>query len=700
MMRIGSVLSFLLMLAASVSAQTPVPHFTIANGKGGIRLLGNSPSQSKTTVIPTVLVPVTLSFASTPATGTPAKLSPRSDLSAVLQSPVFARVNFPSAKETQYADALLRSAVHHASGWHTLLGQPAVRPLHITIPPSEGYLLHDGRTGGQMAILDVEYLEKKVFAQLPSEKDKLFIVVTPNTAYYTWGDATICCSWGTHGIDPATGDSFVLGTYLHAAPAIVKERNVQPLTQQLAEYVLDPTYDPLFHGGYAKAPGNHFAFWKNPATGRCSGTGIGSDYFLLEPTDTNLKNNFPAAKPYFLSITARTYQLQNVALPRWYGASAATLTAQLSFPDAHALPAPAQPCSPAVQVPPGTKVAKVRVAPEPIGRMHHQHQLIGYWVGEDGAGALFPLHDVSPQWDNIIVAFAAPVANGPEGALRFSLPAGIRPSQFKADVAALKRRGKTVMLSLGGGGEFFKLDQASQIPVFVHSVEHLVSEYGFQGVDLDFESPSLNLARGDTDFRHPNTPSIVHLITAMREIKAHFGPGCLLSIVPEGSQVPAGYDTYGGQFGSELPVIYALRNELSFVDIQDYNTPPMEALDGEIYQTHTVDYHAALADLLLHGFYVGGNPKQWFPPLPARKLVIGFLVGYEQPRVASRAIRYIMTGNAPLGAHYRLSRPHGYPGLLGAMFWNIDMDRQQNYEYSNLLGPQLHHAREGFLSIK
>lgn len=690
-MRLSGLLLLVLFFAAAASAQSPLPHFTVADPHGSVTLLGRSPLQSKTTVIPTVLVPVTLSFAANPANGRPATLSSLADVPAILHSPVFVSADFPDSEHTQYGDALLRSAVHHAAGWHTLLGSPAVHPLHIAIPPSAGYLLSDGRTGGKLAILDVEYLERRIFAQLPSEKGKLFLIVTPNAAYYTWSDATICCSWGNHGIDPATGDSFVLATYLHAAPAIVREQDVQPLTQQLAEFVLDPRHNPLFHGDYAQAPGNHFAAWKNPVTGRCSGTGIGSDYFSLEPTDTNLKNNFPFSKPYFASTATRMYHLQNVALPSWYGASAKVVNTQHSFPDTRILPAVAQPCRRLMQVSPGTVVATSQVDAKPIRKMHREHQLIGYWVSEDSTGALFPLHDVSPQWDNIIVAFAAPVSGGPEGALRFTLPKGIPPSQFRTDVATLRQQGKTVMLSLGGGGEFFKLDQASQISVFVQSVERLVTKYGFQGIDLDFESPSLDLAPGDTDFRHPTTPSIVHLIAAMRQIKAHFGPRFVLSIVPEGSQVPAGYDTYGGQFGSELPIIYALRNDLSFVDIQDYNTPPMEALDGEIYQSHTVDYHAALADLLLHGFYVGGNRKQWFPPLPASKLVIGFLVGYARPSVVSDAMRYIMTGMAPVGTRYHLNNSHGYPHLLGAMFWNIDMDRRQHYKFSNLIGPQLHH---------
>lgn len=55
--------------------------------------------------------------------------------------------------------------------------------------------------------------------------------------YYAEGDATLFCSWGTHGIDSATGNSFMLGSYLHAAPAVVEDSDVQPLTQQLAEFL-------------------------------------------------------------------------------------------------------------------------------------------------------------------------------------------------------------------------------------------------------------------------------------------------------------------------------------------------------------------------------------------------------------------------------------------------------------------------------
>jgi hypothetical protein len=51
---------------------------------------------------------------------------------------------------------------------------------------------------------------------------------------------------------------------------------------------------------------------------------------------------------------------------------------------------------------------------------------------------------------------------------------------------------------------------------------------------------------------------------------------------------------------------------------------------------------------------------------------------------------YIITGKAPVGATYKLREPTGYPGMIGAMFWTIDADRRGNYNYSNVVGPQLH----------
>ena len=92
--------------------------------------------------------------------------------------------------------------------------------------------------------------------------------------------------------------------------------------------------------------------------------------------------------------------------------------------------------------------------------------------------------------------------------------------------------------------------------------------------------------------------------------------------------------------------------------------------------------------LLLHGFPVGGG--DFFPPVPANKVAVGFLVGAATPQLVSGAMQYLITGKAPEGVTYKLRRPGGYPGMIGAMFWTIDGDREENYGFSNLVGPQLH----------
>lgn len=698
--RLISLFFLLVLPLPSAAAQGTVPTFRYTAGESSYTLVGVDPAQVGVATIPTVLVPIALSFDVKRVAGKPFIMDAAPDVWRVLRSPVFSKFAFPSGGSTQYADAMLRTTFPKAEGWHTLLGKPEVKRVEITVPAGFGYVL-SSKKGRSIAVVDVEFLQRELFRQIPKQAGKLVIAITHNTAYYADGDATECCSWGTHGVDSATGNSFVLGSYLDSAPAVVEDADVQPLTQQLGEFINDPLHDPLLPGGRnVKVPGNSFPRWMRPAgmrpgdQGSCGGTGAASAYFLLEPTDTNPKNNFPASQGFAAHVGGFAYHLENVALLPWYLGASEGLGRTYSFPNARALPDPAKPC-PARRGRPGEGVGATAppeptVAAIPMRGPPNEHQLIGYWAGFDGAGSSVPLHEVSPQWDVIIIAFATPNRNAPEGTMQFRSPGGISAEQFKGDIAYLKGQGKKVMISLGGGGVHVTIDSPNSVPNFVSSVSSIVREYGFDGIDIDFESPSLDLAPGDTDFRHPTTPSVVNLISALRELHDRFGPSFMISLVPEGTQIPAGFASYGGQFGSYLPITYAIRDILSFVDVQDYNTPPLEGLDGEIYQAGSVDYHAAMTELLLKGFNVAGDPKQFFPRLPADKVAVGFLTGDTTPAIVSEAMNYLITGKAPAGTRYKLRDPSGYPGLIGAMFWTINDDRRGNYDFSNVIGPQLH----------
>jgi chitinase len=687
------LLSFLTLFARLSAAQGTVPTFSHTAAGKPYTLAGRSPDQGGTTTIPTVVVPVALDFESKKVAGKPARMDARADVAALLRSPIYAKFAFGQAGATQYGDALLRSTFPQASGWHTLLGKPEVKPVTVTIPAGYGYILTSKKSGTSAAVVDIEFLQREIFKQVPKQDGKLVIVLTHNTTFYADGDATVCCSWGTHGVDQATGNSFVLASYLRGAPAIIEDKDVQPLTQQLAEFFNDPLHDPLFKGARNVAgPGNHVS-WMRPAfaqggdQGRCGGTEIATRYFLLEPTDTNLKNNFPASKPFAVRSAAGEFHVQNVALLPWYAGSSDGFGSAFTFPDAKLLTEAAQPCPDRRQ---GAPLPKPTAAAIPTPASHNGHRLIGYWAGYGSASSTFSLREVSPQWDYILVAFATPDKNAPEGTMQFHPPTGMDDETFKSDVKYLQSRGKKVMISLGGGGQHFTLANPARVPTYVSSVTKIVEKYGFDGIDIDFESPSLSIDPGDTDFKHPTTPSIVNLIQALRQLHDHFGEKFMISLVPEGTQIPGGYPSYGGQFGSYLAITYAIRDILTFIDVQDYNTPPLQGLDGEIYQAGHVDYHAAMTELLLHGFNIGGDPKHFFPPLPATQVAVGFLVGDAEVDEVDQAMDYIITGKAPAGSKYRLRKPGGYPEMIGAMFWTIDGDRRGNYNFSNSVGPQLH----------
>jgi chitinase len=63
------------------------------------------------------------------------------------------------------------------------------------------------------------------------------------------------------------------------------------------------------------------------------------------------------------------------------------------------------------------------------------------------------------------------------------------------------------MIPLGGGGQHFTLADPKGVPNFVSSVARIVTEYGFDGIDIDFESPSLSIAgiRISVDPQHPQS---------------------------------------------------------------------------------------------------------------------------------------------------------------------------------------------------
>ena len=137
------LLSLLFLLIAPLSlahAQGTVPVFQQDAGSASYAVAGAAPANI-TTTIPTVLVPIILSFDSRVVAGKPFVMDASADVEQVLRSPIFTPFPFPTGGHTQYADAMLRTTFTAYKDWHTLLDKPEVKPARITIPLGYGYVL-------------------------------------------------------------------------------------------------------------------------------------------------------------------------------------------------------------------------------------------------------------------------------------------------------------------------------------------------------------------------------------------------------------------------------------------------------------------------------------------------------------------------------------------------------------------------------
>jgi chitinase len=317
--------------------------------------------------------------------------------------------------------------------------------------------------------------------------------------------------------------------------------------------------------------------------------------------------------------------------------------------------------------------------------------LIGYWHNFDNGSGFIKLRDVSPDWDFVNIAFGEPVG-GSTSTIGFTPFNGTTAAEMQSDVAILHGRGKKVLLSIGGANGHVVLPTAAARTAFVNSVGAIVQQYGLDGIDIDFEGTSVSLNAGDTDFANSTTPSIVNLIGAIRDLRSRFGPSFILTMAPETFFVQVGHQFYGpnnggdARTGAYLPVIHGVRDILTVLHVQDYNSGPVTALDGQLYNMGNADFHVAMTEMLMTGFPVA-NTGRFFPGLRQDQVAIGLPAngnagnGFTPVAEVHRALNYLIKGQ-PFGGRYVLRNASGHPNLRGLMSWSINWDRFANFDFS------------------
>jgi chitinase len=288
------------------------------------------------------------------------------------------------------------------------------------------------------------------------------------------------------------------------------------------------------------------------------------------------------------------------------------------------------------------------------------HAVTGYWQNFDNGASVQTLADVPGDYDIIAVAFAD--ATGTPGAVDFTLDSaglgGYTEAAFKADIKAKQAAGKSVVISIGGEKGTVSVNDSASAANFASSVTALMKEYGFDGVDIDLE----------------NGLNSTYMSQALKSIAADAGPGFVLTMAPQTIDMQS---TSGEYFKTAL----AVKDILTVVNMQYYNSGSMLGCDGKVYSQGSVDFLTALACIQLEG---GLDPSQVGIGVPASAKAAGG--GYVAPSVVNDALDCLAKGTGC--GSFKPAKT--YPGVRGAMTWSTNWDAASGNAWSSAVGPHVH----------
>ncbi|MFF5548351.1 chitinase [Streptomyces olivaceoviridis] len=289
-----------------------------------------------------------------------------------------------------------------------------------------------------------------------------------------------------------------------------------------------------------------------------------------------------------------------------------------------------------------------------------KHAVTGYWQNFNNGATVQKLSDVPSSYDIIAVAFAD--ATSPPGAVSFTLDSaglnGYTVDQFKADIKAKQAAGKKVIISVGGEKGSVSVNDASSAANFANSVYSLMQTYGFDGVDIDLE----------------NGLNATYMTQALRALSSKAGSSLIITMAPQTIDMQSTSNTY---FQTALNI----KDILTVVNTQYYNSGSMLGCDGKVYSQGTVDFLTALACIQLEG---GLSPSQVGLGVPASTRAAGS--GYVSPTVVDNALD-CLTAATNCGT-FKPSKT--YPALRGAMTWSTNWDAASGNAWSNTVGPHVH----------
>ncbi|AMP92154.1 glycosyl hydrolase family 18 protein [Legionella pneumophila] len=279
----------------------------------------------------------------------------------------------------------------------------------------------------------------------------------------------------------------------------------------------------------------------------------------------------------------------------------------------------------------------------------------------------------------------------------------------KEYIQSLHQAGIKVILSLGGAltsipnttVDFHQVLAASSSPevfkqTFINSLKELISQYGFDGFDIDIEH-GIN-AGGSFSQPQGDIAVLASIINTMYSQN----PSLLITLTPQVANIAAtsGFDQTWGNYAS---LTMQTHQSLAWVGIQLYNTGCAFGIDQVCYgptPTDAPDFSVAMATDLLENWpaTVNGRPTGFQPYisyLRPSQVVIGYPSsnangGSDGSPVTptttiKRAIQCLSTGiasNISCGAYIP---PRAYGNIGGVFNWEVTYDKNNQFKFASEL---------------
>ena len=290
------------------------------------------------------------------------------------------------------------------------------------------------------------------------------------------------------------------------------------------------------------------------------------------------------------------------------------------------------------------------------------HLLMGYWQDFTNGATPLTLAKVPTSYNIVAVAFGN--SDSTPGQVTFSLDSGLASAlggytqqQFTSDIQTLQARGQKVILSVGGQNGTISVSDATSASNFASSVDSLIKQYGFNGVDIDLE----------------NGVNPTFMASALQQLESDVGSSLIITLAPQTVDTQSTGNDY-------FQLALNIKSILTMINTQYYNSGTMNGCDSGVYAEGTENFMTALACTELQG---GLAPAQVGLGLPASPSAASG--GYVSPSVVNDALD-CLAAKQNCGSFVP---PATWPGIRGVMTWSINWDASNGYNFANTVAPHL-----------